>query len=131
MPKLSFYASQDINAGDVVVVLSGTGRIAKASANGSLNDSCIGIALYTTPSGGLVVVNNDEPYLNLSGLTPGQNVYVAFSSGFIAPTYSDWVSSVSGTSAATVNLISLGRALTTSGITNQITRPVVVTVSGL
>lgn len=131
MPKLSFFAAQDINAGDVVVVLSGTGLIAKASANGSLNDSCIGVALYTTPSGGLTVVNNDEPYIGSSGLIPGEIVYVTLTSGQVAPSYSDWATSISGFSASTVNLISLGRALSVSGFTNQVSRPIVVSVSGV
>lgn len=126
---VSFRAGQAITAGDVVTI-STSGLLYKASATSERTARVVGLAITAGEANDLVTVNKDSYFASLSGLTPGSSVYLSITSGVLSPSYAAWISGVQTTSLSGVYVTNLGRAITSSGVSIEISRPVFLNVTG-
>jgi len=131
MAIVSFRAATAITAGQPVTVGSG-GTIYPSSATNLTNAKCVGLAIDTGDSGRLIRVNKDYLFNNLSGLTPGNINYLGLTSGVINPSYATLIAEVQNSSfASNFCLVSLGTAVSASGLNIEIARPVSTSLSVL
>jgi hypothetical protein len=131
MSRVTFIAGENINKGDAIALGSGYSIARKASATSSLYNSVIGFATHGAAAGSAVLVNRDTIFTSLSGLTPGQTSYVSYASGSVVSSYDGWYNSIPITSSGTVYLTSVGRNLSSSGISNQIEPAVAVNLDNI
>jgi hypothetical protein len=129
MSRVTFIAGENINKGDVVALGSGYSVAYKASATST--NSVVGFATHSVAAGSSLLVNRDTVFTSLSGLTPGQTSYVSYASGSVVSSYSNWVDTLPPTASGTVYLISVGKNLSASGVSNQIEPPVALYVDNL
>ncbi len=125
MAITSFRAGEAISAGDFVYV-SAAGFIYKASAVSQDQASSVGVALDSGSSGSLIRVNSDALYTSFSGLTPGDYQYLSVSSSGSIVSYSGWEASLSTTSYPGAYLTVVGRAVTTTSVEVEISKPLFV-----
>jgi hypothetical protein len=124
MAIVSFRAATAITAGQPVTVGSG-GTIYPSSATNLTNAKCVGLAIDTGDSGGLIRVNKDYLFNSLSGLTAGVNCYLALASGVINPSYSALDAEVSASVFVdSFYIVTLGRAVSASGLNVEIATPI-------
>lgn len=130
MALTTFTAGQSITAGDAVT-LTASGFLLKANAIEARSARVVGFAINTAATGDYVLVNNDAYFSTLSGLTPGESVYLSpFVSGAIVPSYAVLASGLQATSLESVYLTNVGRAATTSGLDVEISKPFFLNVTG-
>jgi hypothetical protein len=125
MAIVSFRAATAITAGQPVTVGSG-GTIYPSSAANAVNARCVGIALDTVPVGGLARVDKDKIQYIFTGQTAGSVPYLSITSGTIQPTYTAFQTEVNASALSTVHCVTLGRAVSSSGINIEISRPSLV-----
>jgi len=122
MAVTSFKAGEAISAGDAVY-LSSTGFIYKSLAILSDQAATIGVAIDSGAAGSSVRVNGDFLYTAASGLTPGEYRYVSLlTSGTTVP-YSTWETDLALTGYGGAYLTILGRAVTSSGVEVEPSKP--------
>ena len=126
---VSFRAGQAIAAGDVVTI-NASGLLYKASAIAERTARVVGLAITAGDTNDLITVNKDSYFASSSGLTPGSSVYLSITSGVLSPSYSDWISEVQSTIATSVYITNLGRSITSSGLSVEISKPVFLNVTG-
>ncbi len=130
MALTTFIAEQSIAEG-AAVTLSASGFVSQASATAFAQARVVGFALNAASAGDVVTVNNDSYFTTLSGLTPGQSVYLSpFVSGAVVPTYDALASGLLSTSLQSIYLTYLGRAATASGLDVEISKPFFLNVTG-
>lgn len=125
MATTCFKAGEAVSTGDVIF-LSSAGFLYKASSLTLLQASAVGIALDTGASGSLIRVNPDSLYTNASGLTPGETRYLALSASGTTTTYSAWSDEFILTTYSGAYLTKLGTAVSTSGLSVEISKPLFV-----
>lgn len=125
MAVTSFKAGEAISAGNAVY-LSSAGLIYKASAVLSNQAAAIGLALDSGAAGSLIRVDGDFLYTSASGLTPGEYRYVSILSSGINVSYSAWAAELASTAYDGAYLTILGRAVSTSGVEVELSRPLFV-----
>ena len=126
---VSFRAGQAITAGDVVTV-NASGLLYKASAVAESTARVVGLAINGGGVNELITVNKDSYFASLSGLTPGSSAYLSLTSGVLSPSYADWINEVQSTAATSVYITNLGRSITSSGLSVEISKPVFLNVTG-
>jgi hypothetical protein len=125
MAIASFRAGEAISAGDFVYV-SAAGFLYKASAIYQDQASSIGVAIDSGSPGSLIRVNSDALYTSFSGLTPGEYQYLSVTTSGAAVTYSGWEATLSTTAYPGAYLTVLGRAVTTTSVEVEISKPLFV-----
>ncbi len=129
MALVSCRALTSITAGQPVTVGS-SGTIYPSSATNLTNAKCVGIAIDTGEPGGLIRVNKDYLFNNLSGLTAGVNCYLALASGVINSSYSALDAEVSASVFVdSFYVVTLGRAISASGLNIEVAMPVSTSLS--
>ena len=126
---VTFKAGQDIAVGDVVTV-STSGLLYKASATDDRTARVVGLAITSGTTNNLIFVNKDSYFASLSGLTPGSSVYLSITSGVLNPSYADWIYEVQATTLSGVYVTTLGRAITSSGVSIEISKPIFFNITG-
>jgi hypothetical protein len=121
MAIASFIAGEPISAGQAIYV-SSAGLIYKASALTSDQASVAGIAIDAGAFGDLIRVNTDSLYTGYSGLTPGELQYLSITASGQLVNYTTWETQLSN-SAIDAYLELVGRAVSTSGISVEISKP--------
>jgi len=119
---VSFRAGQAITAGDVVTV-NASGLLYKASAVAENTARVVGLAINGGGVNELITVTKDSYFASLSGLTPGSSVYLSITSGALNSSYSSWITQVNGASLSGAYITNIGRAVTTSGLNVEISKP--------
>ena len=125
---VSFRAGQAITAGDVVTI-NPSGVLYKASAVSERTARVVGFAITAGQANDLVLVNKDSYFPSLSGLTPGSSVYLSVTSGAVNSSYTNWINEVQSTSLSGVYLTNLGRSITSSGVSVEISKPLFLNVT--
>jgi len=126
---VSFRAGQAIAAGDAVTI-NASGLLYKASALEERTSRVVGLAITAGSTNDLITVNKDSYFAALSGLTPGSSVYLSVTSGVLSPSYSDWINEVQSTTTTSAYVTNLGRSVTSSGLSIEISKPVFLNVIG-
>lgn len=122
----SFKAGESISAGDAVA-LNSAGLLVKANALEFDTASVVGVAIDAGAAGSLIRVNADAIYDGGSGFTPGEYRYLsAFASG-VNVNYAAWASGLALTAYEGAYLSIVGRALTTTKLEVETSRPLFVT----
>jgi hypothetical protein len=117
----SFKAGESISAGDAVA-LNSAGLLVKANALEFDTASVVGVAIDAGAR-----VNADAIYDGGSGFTPGEYRYLsAFASG-VNVNYAAWASGLALTAYEGAYLSIVGRALTTTKLEVETSRPLFVT----
>jgi len=125
MAVTSFKAGEAISAGDAVY-LSSAGLLYKSSAVLFNQAAAIGLALDSGSAGSLIRVNNDFLYTSASGLTPGEYRYVSILTSGVNVSYNSWLADLSATSYDGAYLTILGRAVSTTSVEVELSRPLFV-----
>jgi len=126
MAIVSFTAGESISADDIVS-LSDNGLLYKAIATDTNKARAAGVAIDTSSAGNLVRVNVDSIYDGFSGLVPGNQQYLSLTiSGGLA-TYSVWQSQFNSLTISGVFLTAVGRALSSTALDIELSKPVYVT----
>ena len=125
MALVSFRALTSIIAGQPVTLTSG-GAIYPSSAANLTNAKCVGIALDSAGATGLVRVDKDRIQYIFTGQTTGNLAYLGLASGTIKSSYSALQTEVNASAYTSVYLVSLGRAVSTSGLNIEIKPPVLI-----
>ena len=131
MANLTFTAGEPIYRGNVVAVSSGNGAVYKVSSSNFLCNSIVGFAAADASTGYLVQVNNDKIVNTLSGLTPGSTAYVSYASGSVVSSYLGWFNSIPIDATGTLYLTTVGRSVSSSGVSNQIEPPAAVNLDDI
>jgi hypothetical protein len=131
MANLTFTAGEPIYRGNVVAVSSGNGAVYKVSSSNFLCNSIVGFAAADASTGSLVQVNNDKIVNTLSGLTPGSTAYVSYASGSVVSSYLGWFNSIPIDATGTLYLTTVGRSVSSSGVSNQIEPPAAVNLDDI
>lgn len=129
MALVSFIASENINQGDVVTI-NPSGLLYKASATEERNARVVGIANNTGQANDLIFVTKDSYFASSSGLAPGSSVYLSVVSGSLNTSYTAWLDEVFSTTLTTAYLTNVGRAVTSSGVSVEVAKPVLIDVTG-
>jgi hypothetical protein len=124
MALVSFLAGESISAGNAVYV-SSSGLLFKASANTLEQAIFAGFATEAGSTNDLVRVLTGSQYTGLSGLTPGNRVYLGFTPGSIESNYNTWAIQAIATSG-TVYQTEVGVAISTSGVSNNRRGPLAI-----
>lgn len=124
---VSFRAGQAIAAGDVVTI-NASGLLYKASALSPSTARVVGLAITAGDVNDLVTVSKNSYFAAVSGLTPGSSVYLSITSGVLNPSFASWFTQVQAASLSGAYITNLGRAVTTSGLSIEISKPLFVNV---
>lgn len=122
MATTCFKAGEAISIGDAVF-LSTAGFIFKASSLVKTQASVIGLALDSGTFGDLIRVNTDSVYTYASGLVPGEFRYLGLLASGTTTTYSTWFNDLSLTTYSGAYLTQIGRAVSTSGLSIELSKP--------
>jgi len=126
---VSFIASENINQGDVVTI-NPSGLLYKASAIEERNARVVGIATNAGQANELIFVNKDSYSASSSGLTPGSPVYLSVVSGSLNNSYVTWLDEVFSTPLTNAYVTTVGRAVTSSGVSVEVAKPVSIDITG-
>jgi hypothetical protein len=126
---VSFIASENINQGDVVTI-NPSGLLYKASASEDRNARVVGIATNAGQANELIFVNKDSYSASSSGLTPGSPVYLSVVSGSLNNSYTAWLDEVFSTPLTNAYVTTVGRAVTSSGVSVEVAKPVSIDITG-
>lgn len=129
MALVSFIASENINQGDVVTI-NPSGLLYKASASEDRNARVVGIATNAGQANELIFVNKDSYSASSSGLTPGSPVYLSVVSGSLNNSYTAWLDEVFSTPLTNAYVTTVGRAVTSSGVSVEVAKPVSIDITG-
>jgi len=125
MSLVTFRPGENISTGDVVYV-SVSGLARKANAVYSDQASAVGVATTPGTFGSSFRVDTDGVFALYSGLTPSDNQYVSILTSGGIVTYSGFVDELSLSFLSGAYLTVVGRAISTSGISIERTRPTFV-----
>ncbi len=125
MAIASFQAGEAISAGDAVYV-SLDGLIFKASSFNLTQATVVGIALDAGGAGSLIRVDTDALYARYTGLVPGEYRYLSVLTSGQLVSYSGWFDEL-GTTTIDAYLTTVGRAVTTSGMEVEVSKPLYTT----
>jgi arabinogalactan endo-1,4-beta-galactosidase len=125
MALTSFQTDEAISAGNLVFLTS-TGLIKKAIATVKEQASVIGVALDSGTTGNLIRVNTDAIYSNFSALTPGNVQYLSIASSGSLVDYPSWQTQLNALSASGAFLTQVGRAISTTSVEIEISKPIYV-----
>lgn len=125
MALASFTTDEAISAGNVVFLAS-TGFLKKALATVREQASVVGVALDSGASGSLIRVHTDAIYSNFSALTPGDLQYLSISTSGALVDYPSWQTQLNALSASGAFLTQVGRAITTTSVEVEISKPIYI-----
>lgn len=123
-----FTSASVVAPGDAVFVTAG-GLADKAIARNQLQASVMGVAMESGYTGSLVTVNLDAVAVNYANLVPGAALYLSPSVSGRLVAYSGWAqefASISGDAYLTF----VGRCVSTSGLSVEISPPRLIAYSG-
>ena len=124
MAIASFLAGESISAGQAIYVAS-NGLIFKASSFTQDQASVAGLAIDSGDFGDLVRVNIDSVSSQLTGLSPGQTQYLSVITSGQLVDYATWQSEYESVGFDPYQTV-VGRAVSTSGVSVEIRRPIYV-----
>lgn len=125
MAIASFYAGEDITAGDAVFVDS-NGILFKGIGTDKANASVVGFAIDSVSSGNLTRVDVDAQCTSLSSLTPGVDYFLSLTTSGQIYDYTNWDSDLSLVSASGAFLTRVGKASATTTLNIEIASPIYV-----
>jgi hypothetical protein len=126
MAIVSFRSGEAISAGNLVT-LNGSGTIFKASALISNQASVVGVAIDSGASDALIRVDPDSYYSNFSGLTPGYLQYLSVTTSGAVVDYPTWATQLDSLPVSGAYLTQIGRAISSSGISIELNKPIYIT----
>jgi hypothetical protein len=122
MSLVTFRPGENISTGDIVFV-GASGLAFKANAVYSNQASAVGVATTPGTFGSGFRVDTDGVYPLYSGLTPSDNQYVSITTSGGIVTYSGFFDQLNLSFLSGAYLTVVGRAISTSGISIERTRP--------
>jgi len=125
MAIASFYAGEDITAGDAVFVES-NGVLFKGIGTERANASVVGFAIDSVSSGNLTRVDVDAQCTSLSSLTPGTDYFLSLTTSGQIYDYTNWTADFSLISASGAFLTRVGKASATTNLNIEIVSPIYV-----
>jgi hypothetical protein len=123
-----FTAGGDIAQGAAVYVAPG-GVIYTASAKTVQTASVVGVAMEAGYLGTVVPVNLDAVYTDYSNLIPGKPLYLSIASSGVLVSSSGWLEEFASYSGDAYQTF-MGRCVSTSGLSIEISPPVLIAYSG-
>lgn len=129
MALLSFRAAEAINSGDFVC-LTPSGFIQKTAVLTVNSATPVGVALDSGTVNSLIRVNPDSLYSGYSGFVPGSPVYLSVISGQVCD-YPTWKNAVISNNYSGAYLTNVGYAVSSSGLSVEINKPLFIVASGL
>lgn len=125
MAIASFYAGEDITAGDAVFVES-NGVLFKGIATDRTNASVVGFAIDSVSASNLTRVDVDAQCTSLSSLTPGVDYFLSLTTSGQIYDYTNWAADLSLVSASGAFLTRVGKASATTTLNIEIASPIYV-----
>jgi hypothetical protein len=122
MAIAAFRAGEAISPGDAVYVSAGS-LLFKGAGFTEAEASVVGIAIDGGAVGQLIRVNTDSIYPGLSGLTPGESLYLSFTTPGAVVDYATWAADLT-TVSLNPYLTRVGRAIASSAVEVEISRPI-------
>jgi hypothetical protein len=126
MAITSFTTTDAISQGNAVYLTS-SGFLGKAIATNFTQSAVVGLALNSANSSNLVSVAGDSVFISSLTLTPGTLQYLSISSSGSLVDYPTWQTQFNSLVASGAFLTSVGRAVSSSGISLEIEKPIYVT----
>jgi hypothetical protein len=117
-----FRTGEPLSAGDAVYV-SPSSFIFKGTGVTESEASVVGVAIDDGTAGQLVRVDLDSVYSGFTGLTPGESLYLSFTTPGAIVDYATWAADLP-TVALNPFLTRVGRAITPSSLEVEISKPV-------